>query len=218
MTKANSLFRSINRLLLVVLFLLVVSYSYSQNPVIERDTTQARDSIKNNTLLTHLGNGYFPTKYFNFDLRYLVKYNQFEALRTGLGGITNENLSEKFRLNTYVVYGFKDDRFKYSLGAGFRLSKINNTWLNLSYTDDLQETGSSTFLTDKRFFSFFEPRLLNISLFHKIISKAVSVEHQITPNLISETQVSVNDINPTYAYEFLLDGNTYHSFNLSMAK
>lgn len=199
-------------------FLLLFSWVLQAQSPTESDKEPTQDSIKKSRFLKQLGDGYLPTKYFNFDLRYLVKYNQYEALRTGLGGVTNENFSEKFRLNTYVVYGFRDHRFKYSIGGGFRLSKINNTWLNLSYTDDLQETGSSTFLTDKRFFSFFEPRLLNISLFHKIISKSVSVEHQITPNLISETQLSFNDINPTYPYEFILYGNNYRSFNLSMAK
>jgi Family of unknown function (DUF5686) len=201
-----------------LLFLLLFSWVLQAQNSAESSTEPTQDSIKKSRFLKQLGDGYIPTKYFNFDLKYLVKYNQYEALRTGLGGITNENFSEKFRLNTYVVYGFKDDRFKYSIGAGFRLSEVNNTWLNLSYTDDLQETGSSTFLTDNRFFSFFEPRLLNISLFHKIISRSVSIEHQITPNLISETQASIDDISPTYPYDFVLNGNNYHSFNLSMAK
>ena len=129
-------------------------------------TTQ-QDTIKKSEFIKQLGNGYFPTKYFNFDLRYLIKYNQYEALRTGLGGITNDAFSDKLRLNTYVVYGFRDHRFKYSFGTGLRLDEKTSTWIHASYTDDLQESGSSAFLTDKRIFQFFEPRLLNISLFHK---------------------------------------------------
>lgn len=217
MTKANSLFRSINRLLLVVLFLLVVSYSYSQNPVIERDTTQARDSIKTNTLLTHLGNGYFPTKYFNFDLRYLVKYNQYEALRTGLGGVTNENFSEKFKLTTYLVYGFRDHRFKYHLGGAARLNKATDTWIEVSYTDDLQETGSTVHLTDGRLFQFFEPRLLNIELFYKHITQAVSITHRFDSQLSTEAQFSVSNITPTFNYVFQHENTSLRHFHLSMA-
>ena len=168
--------------------------------------------------MKQLGNGYFPTKYFNFDLRYLIKYNQYEALRTGLGGITNEAFSENFRLNGYTVYGFKDHRFKYSFGGGFRLAKGTETWLNISYADDLQETGSSAFLTDKRFFQFFEPRLLNISLFHKIVSRAISLQHQLSPKILTETQLSRDDITPTYDYVFNLNGDLYRTFNLSTAK
>ena len=179
---------------------------------------QPQDSIHKKQFLEQLGNGYLPTKYFNFDLRYLVKYNQYEALRTGIGGITNDAFSEKFRLNGYTVYGFKDHRFKYSFGGGFRLAKETNTWLNLAYTDDLQETGSSAFLTDKRFFQFFEPRLLNISLFHKIVSRSVSLQHQLSPKILTETQLSRDDITPTYNYVFNLNGDLYESFNLSTAK
>src|SRR5690606_37702697 len=199
-------------------FLLLFSWLVRAQSTAEIHTEFTQDSIKERQFLKQLGDGYFPTRYFDFDLRYLVKYNQYEALRTGLGGITNNTFSEKFRIDSYVVYGFKDHRFKYSIGAGFRIAEKTNTWLNFSYTDDLQETGSYPFLTDKRFFQLFEPRLLNISLFHKIISRTVSLEYQLSPNILTETQLSVNDINPTYTYEFALDGNNYSSFDLSMAK
>jgi len=199
-------------------FLLLFSWLMQAQSTIDTSITTTQDSIKNRQFIKQLGDGYLPTRYFDFDLRYLVKYNQYEALRTGVGGITNNAFSEKFRINSYVVYGFKDHRFKYSIGGGIRIAEKTNTWLDISYTDDLQETGSYPFLTDKRFFQLFEPRLLNISLFHKIISRTVSLEYQLSPNILMETQLSVNDIDPTYAYEFTLDGNNYRSFDLSMAK
>jgi len=184
----------------------------------EPQTTQ-NDSLKKAAFLSHLGNGYFPTKYVNIDLRYLIKYNQHEGFRTGLGGITNTAFSKNFRIQGYSVYGFLDHRFKYSIGGGFRISKKTNTWINLTYTDDLQETGSSNFLTDKRFFQFFEPRLINIDLFHKHISKTISIEHQLHSNIITETQFGISRINPTYNYSFNLgDKGSFSSFNLTMAK
>jgi hypothetical protein len=192
-----------------------------QSQIEEKDkdsTTVAQDSIRKKTFWHNIGNGYFPTKYFNIDLRYLIKFNQYEGFRTGLGGITNDNFSEYFRLDNYVVYGFKDDKFKYSIGGGFRVSKNTNTWINLSYTDDLQETGSSKFLTDKRFFSFFEPRLLNISLFHRHLTKAISLEHKVNNNLLTETELAVSKIEPTYNYQYVLNGVSYSKYNLSIAK
>ena len=177
----------------------------------------SNDSIKKTLFVKQLGNGYFPTKYIDIDLRYLIKYNQYEGIRSGLGGVTNDAFSKKYRLNGYLVYGFRDDRFKYSIGGGVRVVPNTNTWLNFLYTDDLQETGSSKFLTDKRFFSFFEPRLLNIDLFYKYISQAISIEHQVAPHLLTETQFSVDNINPTYGYQYALDNKTYSEFNLSTA-
>ncbi len=112
-------------------------------------------------VLKHIRNGLLPFNYFNLDLRYLVKFNQNVGFRTGLVGITNDRFSEPYRINGCIVYGFKDKRYKYSFGRGFRVNEVLNTWNNLSYTDDLQEKGSSNFLTDKSFFTFFKPRLLN---------------------------------------------------------
>lgn len=203
------------------LFLIICSWSaQAQVPTQIGDTLTVveQDSLKKNKFFKQIGNGFFPTKYIDIDLRYLLKFNQYEGVRTGLGGRTNDILSEKYRMNGYVVYGFKDSKIKYSITAGARLSEDSGTWINLAYTDDLLETGSSNFLTDKRFFSFFEPRLLNINLFHRHITKSISLEHRITPYLLSETQISRSNASPTYPYTFFVDDTAFKEFRLSIAK
>jgi hypothetical protein len=205
---------------LLIFITAFVCKSQAQNHDASNNNGQmANDSINKAEFLNYIGNGYFPTKYINFDLRYLIKYNQYEGFRTGIGGVTNETFSKNFRLEGYTVYGFLDHRFKYSFGGGLRVAQKTNTWINLLYTDDLEETGSSTFLTDKRFFQFFEPRLLNIDLFHRHISKILSIEHQIHPKILTETEFSVNKITPTYDYEYRLNTDeSFTNFDLSLAK
>jgi len=205
------------------LFLLLITlYSYalhSQEPATQKDSSVVEnDTINKTDYLKQLGNGYFPTRFLNVDLRYLIKFNQYEGLRTGLGGVTNDEFSKKYRINSYVVYGFRDDRFKYKIGGGFRVNEATDTWINLSYVDDLQETGSSTFLTDKRFFQFFEPRLLNINLFHKHITKAINIEHQISNHLLTETEFAISKINPTYNYNFIVNDKSFKNFDITTAK
>lgn len=209
----------LKRLFVVVLFFLATN-GYAQHPQTkEKDSAKiSQDSIKKTVFLKNIGNGFLPFNYFNLDLRYLVKFNQYEGFRTGLGGITNDRFSERYRINGYLVYGFVDKHYKYSVGGGFKVSKTGDTWVNLSYTDDLQETGSSSFLTDKRFFTFFEPRLLNIDLFHKHITKSIGLEHKFSNHLLSETQLATSKINPTYFYNYTLGDRTYSNFNLSTAK
>ncbi|WP_299271814.1 DUF5686 family protein [uncultured Psychroserpens sp.] len=203
----------------LILFMLFTCALYSQHPIPENDSTKVQnDSLNKREFLKQLGNGFFPTKFLNIDLKYLIKFNQYEGFRTGLGGETNSGFSKKYRINSYVVYGFRDHRFKYKIGGGLRVNEATNTWINLTYIDDLQETGSSTFLTDKRFFSFFEPRLLNIDLFHKHITKSISVEHQFSNHLLSETQFAISKINPTYNYFYTIDDTSYETFDLSTAK
>ncbi|TXD85606.1 hypothetical protein ESY86_02055 [Subsaximicrobium wynnwilliamsii] len=207
------------RHLCLVIFLLFAYATNAQVPTTEIDTVGVdQDSLSKTRFIKQLGNGYFPTQFLDIDLRYLVKFNQYEGFRTGLGGVTNDAFSAKYRINSYVVYGFRDHRFKYRIGGGFRVNAPTNTWINLSYTDDLQETGSSDFITDKRFFSFFEPRLLNINLFHKYITKAVSVEHSISYHLLSETELAISKIDPTYDYLYRLDGIDYKNWHVSTAK
>ena len=203
--------------MLLFFFFYASSFLHAQ-AINETHLEPIQDSVKKNAFVKGLANGYIPTKYFNFDLRYLIKYNQYEGIRTGLGGITNDAFSKSVRLNTYGVYGFRDHRFKYSIGSSFRLNEGKNTWLTFSYTDDLQETGSTKFLTDKRFFQFFEPRLLNISLFHKHITKAIGLEHQITNNFNSEVEFSSSHIQPTYNYGFVTTNGILNHFDLSIAK
>lgn len=200
---------------LIILFLISITFSHAQEP---ENNLKVTDTTRSTELLKQIGNGFFPTKVWNFDLRYLIKFNQYEGFRTGLGGITNDAFSEKYRIDSYLVYGFKDDSFKYKIGGGFRLNEKHNTWFNVSYVDDLKETGSSDFLTDSRSFSFFEPRLLNINLFHKHITSSVSLEHEITPQLYSKTELAISNIRPTYDYNFVLDNNSYSGFETSTAK
>ena len=109
----------------------------AQNDNASKSNSEAvNDSITKAEFLKYIGNGYYPTKYFNLDLRYLIKFNQHEGFRTGLGGVTSEKFSENFRLQGYTVYGFLDHRFKYSFGGGIRVAQKTNTWINLLYTED----------------------------------------------------------------------------------
>jgi hypothetical protein len=202
---------------ILILFIFYATITRAQS-VSEISIESEQDSIKKNAFVKGLGNGYISTTYFNFDLRYLIKYNQYEGVRTGIGGITNDAFSEKIRINGYGVYGFRDHRFKYSAGGSFLLAEKSNTWVSLSYADDLQETGSTKFLTDKRFFQFFEPRLLNIDLFHKIKTISVALEHQIAPNVAAQSEFAVSSIEPTYSYGYLTDEGVLTSFDLSTAK
>jgi len=198
---------------LILYFLLCFSISlYAQTEEPKSDSIKRRDFIK------ELGQGFLPSKVFKFDLRYLVKYNQYEGFRSGIGGITNDEFSKRFRINTYFVYGFVDKASKYSIGGGIKVFDKTNTWFNYSYTDDLIETGSTQFILDKRFFQFFEPRLLNINLFHKHITNKFTVEHELKKNLLTEVQVRVSNIEPTYRYRYNLGDESFREFNASTAK
>ena len=88
------------RLVCVVVLLLVSTHIQSQTPSdSERvKSTFFNDSLKKVEFLSNIGIGYFPTKYFKIDLRSLVKLNQYEGFRTGIGGVTTDDFSKRFRV------------------------------------------------------------------------------------------------------------------------
>lgn len=159
--------------------------------------------------------GYLPSKYFDFDLRNLIKYNNHEGFRLGLGLITNSNFSNKYRLNGYTVYGTLDKEFKFGYGGAARLNKQTDTWFGINYTDDLVETGSDGFITDLRIFSLFEPRLFNITSFYKTKRISTYIAHDITQKLGSQIQFNHSKIQPVYAYLYQNNGQFFNDYTIS---
>ncbi len=161
--------------------------------------------------------GYYPVGFFDFDLTYPIKYNNYEGLRLGIGGLTNKKFSKRFRLEGYLVYGFRDSKSKFGVGGGALINKNSGSWLNFNYTDDIKEVGSFLYLTDRRVYSLFEPRLVNIDFYYKHRTWSSSIQHQIFPKLLSETQFSVSNINQTGAYRFLNNETLFSAYKTAEA-
>lgn len=175
--------------------------------------SEAENFKKNVNSFLKITEGYLPTKYIDLDLRYLIKYNNYEGFRLGMGGVTNTNFSSKYRIHGYTVYGTKDHKFKYGVGAEARLNKFTNTWFGAGYSDDLTETGSHPYITDGRAFYVFQPRLFNIETFHKNENVNINLSHNITSQARLKVQLDKNYIAPTYDYLFHLNGKNYHNFH-----
>lgn len=183
------------------------------NTYVELDSIAEATQVNERLLwLNKLFTGYLSTKYIDFDLKYLLKYNNYEAFRMGMGAITNDNFSRRFRIKAYGVYGTKDDDFKYGATTSYKLHKDNNTWVGIDYKDDLVETGSSAYLTDGRTFYVFEPRLFNITSFHRNKSLSGFVSHEINPALQVKLQWSQTQTEPTYNYIYLKEGEFYSQY------
>jgi hypothetical protein len=164
--------------------------------------------------------GYFPLGFFDVNLRYLIKLNNYEGIRPGFGGRTNDKFSETFRIETYLKYGFKDKKFKYSFGGGFRLDKEQPTWLTAHYTKDIYEVGKYTFLTDLLVYTLFEPRLVNIDFYYKYKSFDIDLQRQFFPGLQTEFKLKRSEIRQTNTkpYSYRLGDQNYSNYNLSEAK
>nr|WP_262899761.1 DUF5686 and carboxypeptidase-like regulatory domain-containing protein [Robertkochia marina] len=187
-----------------------------ENTYLELDSIAAANNINERLdFLNKLFTGYVSTRYIDFDLKYLIKYNDYEAFRLGMGSITNDNFSKRLRLKTYGVYGTKDKDFKYGFTASYRLLPSKDTWFALDYKDDLTETGSAAFLTEGRTFYVFEPRLFNITSFHRNKAFSSFLTHEVNPALRMRIQWTQADTQPTYPYTYVHDGINFTQWETS---
>lgn len=77
--------------------------------------------------------------YFN-----LVSYNKVEGTRVRFGGRTSSKFSRWYELNGYVAYGFKDEKYKYSLGfRSFISKKPHRQLVGMTYKSDYEILGQS---------------------------------------------------------------------------
>lgn len=162
-------------------------------------------------------NGYVPIGFFDFDLRYLMSYNNYEGFRFGLGGVTNERFSKKFKFDGYVAYGLKDHELKYHFGGSARIGDFSNTWIGLSYTDDVQEIGSTKFNIDKRVFKIYDPRPINVSTFYHHQTWKGSVETNFLPKTESIWQLNHSKISPLFNYAFFDGQELYSHYTMTTA-
>ncbi|QIE59665.1 hypothetical protein G5B37_08830 [Rasiella rasia] len=198
----------------LLLFILLLPVGlFAQKPAIQtkQDTTATTPEKKSNPFNT----GFYPLGFFDVDLRYLIKYNNYEGLRLGVGGVTNDRFSEKFRIGGYFARGFKDRDIKFGLGGSVRLKKENKIWLNLFYKDDIQEIGKFNFLTDDRVYSVFEPRLVNVTQFYKERTWQSNVQAEFLDKILAEVRLSRSRIDQIEDYQFLNDGTLYSNYELA---
>lgn len=181
--------------------------SISKKDNVERKINVARNLLK----------GYYPLKYLNLDLGKIINLNNYEGLRVGLGGVTNANFSDKFRIESYVAYGTKDAEFKYKAGAAVRLNRFANTWMGLNYTNDIQESAGIDFIIRGSSFSPINPRNLNLSHFYKYKTWEAYLSHDIQPNFTAKLNFTAGSYSSTFYYKYISNKKLLSDYHLSMA-
>ncbi len=162
-----------------------------------------------------IASGSYPIGFWNLDLSKLFKFNNYEGIRLGFGGRTNDRFSENFNLGGYTTYGFKDEVLKYGVGTGIYLNKKNGTNLNFSFERDIRETASFNYLKGQRTFAILQPRFVNINFYYNYRKYASSLEHRITPKLDVELQLAKEEIWQIKQYSFLDQGENYSEYDLA---
>jgi len=113
------------------------------------------DKILN--VATSLSSGNIPWGVVDVKLNRFFGYNRFEGLRLGAGLQTNEKLFKNLSFGGYFAYGLKDSNWKFGANTKFDIQKEKEFSVELSYSNDVREIGSSA-LNIEQDFGFFNFR------------------------------------------------------------
>lgn len=97
-------------------------------------------------ILNVLVNGYKRIDSWKIDIGpYLFAYahNNLEGHRLRIGFRTDPEFSRKWIISGFGAYGFRDNKFKYGLGADYIFSRKPWTMAGVSYSKDLEQLGLS---------------------------------------------------------------------------
>jgi hypothetical protein len=139
------------------------------------------DSLRNMKSFKRLGDvvtllfsGYLEAGKWEFgNTNTFYSFNPVEGFRLKIGGRTTTKLSNSFYLNSYLAYGFKDEKFKYLLGATYSFNHKSVysyplNYLKLSYQHETTIPGQELlYVQEDNFFLSFKRGNNNKWLYNK---------------------------------------------------
>ncbi len=100
-------------------------------------------------LVSILGSGYVQKGNFDYGPIFSTfGFNEVEGLRLRAGGRTYFGPNDPWRLQGYVAYGFKDDKFKYGISGKWLLNRKNRLTLSGGNRRDIEQIGASLTTTN----------------------------------------------------------------------
>ncbi|HFS67619.1 MAG TPA: carboxypeptidase-like regulatory domain-containing protein [Flavobacteriia bacterium] len=166
--------------------------------------------------------GYWPlTQTLDLDLMNLIDYNRYEGFRLKIGGRTNEFFSDQWQFSGYAAYGFKDKVFKYKATAGYKLWHTTQTYLRLSYMNDLEKSAAFKTYQNRGLFNLSQQHFAD-DKFYQNKALILKLSHLLTPKLkvvlgLTRTQIITKFPIPFHRgrLEFPVKDLSFYHLNMS---
>ncbi len=187
------------------------------------DTLKNVKKFKNiSTLVSILGSGYIPFAPFDYGPIFsTVGFNEVEGFRARVGGRTYFGPNDKWRLQGYTAYGFKDDKVKYGISGKWMVDIKKRIIIGGGTRKDVEQIGASltstndvlgrSYASSGLFTTGSNGKLTNINL------TSVSIEIEPIRNLTFETGFSYRTLESASS-TFKLDYYTNATQTLSKSK
>ncbi|MCZ8354898.1 MAG: DUF5686 family protein [Cyclobacteriaceae bacterium] len=110
-----------------------------------------RSKVKVFAAMDNLTNGLLsatiPIGKLDIDTKQLLKLNQYENVRLGIGLQTNPKFSKVFQIGGFAGYSFRDQEWKYGGFTKFNLNNTKDWYLQIGYENNIYEAGVQDFFS-----------------------------------------------------------------------
>ncbi len=162
-----------------------------------------------------IATGYLKRKYIELGPYYKIySKNAIEGSRFRMGTRTSNKLSKKIELNGYLAYGLQDQKFKYGLGAKWKVNKSPWTLAKINYSNDLVQLGAN--LGDYGSDNIYSVSGENDKLLF-IENYEIGIEHDLTKSLTTTAFLTRKKISPTDSIAFI-DANGNNVSNITTSE
>ncbi|MGZ3901327.1 MAG: DUF5686 family protein, partial [Bacteroidia bacterium] len=93
-----------------------------------------------------MATGKWGIGYFDIDLKRLLRFNDYENIRVGVGLSTSDKLSRWFSIGGYAGYGIKDKAFKFGGHGRINFNGNQTTFLQAEAASEVLESAGTFFL------------------------------------------------------------------------
>lgn len=150
--------------------------TYSTIDSIGKEANLDKKAIAFEALLTNQ----LQVKFLNLDLDEIMRYNEYEGYRLGLGAHTNYRVSNVFKTGGYLAYGFRDKVWKYGGDVSFRVWKKKELVWKTLYKNDVIESAGVSFFENRQSFNSSElMREFSIAKMDRIIKYQTELQFRI---------------------------------------
>ena len=114
------------------------------------DTLQTNRKFKQlYNLVSILGSGYIQKGHFDYGPVFsTLGFNEVEGFRLRTGGRTYFGANDPWRVQGYIAYGLKDNKFKYGISGKWLLDKNNRIIIEGGNRRDIEQIGASLTTTN----------------------------------------------------------------------
>jgi len=155
----------------------------------------------------------------DLDLTKILAFNDYEGFRVGGAFNTNENFSERFSLNAYSAYGFKDKNFKFGFGGDYFVNKPYSGRIFAKYSQDVSASGKMPIILQSNYTRLISGAFSNIynHEYYSFKKYSAGYEQDIFKNVTFNLSANIEKQQAEFDYTYANDKGWYDLFNTQLA-